>query len=276
MFGDEWDGYLTEEELVRIEAIFADTENYYYTYLINGEMKRFSDLASIQFKLNSDITVLKNAISSNAKELCLYVDGEQVYSIFVTDEVLLSELPKFTKEGYDSLGYALTPGGDQITQEDLTALITGESNEYKLYTRFIKPEIDYSDEFIENGQPTFGTSGTQFVGSWATSGSGYNNNGAIIEYESVVTFNADGTFTYKVTTKEQKVERIFEYYGEYRIEGNTIKVLSVSTNRNDIVLISPYDLGFTLEAGKIKAYVVVFTLDNLYGYEVIDVILEKQ
>lgn len=277
MFGDEWDGYLTEEELVRIKAIFADTENYYYTYLINGEMKRYSDLANIQFNLNSDITVLKNAISSNAKELCLYVDGDQVYSIFVTDEVLLSDLPKFSKEGYDFLGYSLAQGGEQITQEELTALITAEGEEYKLYTRFIKPEIDYSDEFIENGQPTFGTTGTQFVGSWGALGNGYDSNGAVvITYESIVTFNSDGTFTYKVTTKEQNIERVFEYYGEYRIEGNTIKVISISADKNVSILISPYDLSFTLESGKIKADVVVFTVENPNGYVVISETLEKQ
>ena len=86
-------------------------------------------------------------------------------------DVLLEDLPVFTKGGYNYDGWSLTENGAKITQEDLSDLITQES-EYKLYIRFVKEEIDYSDEYInqENGEPTFGgtinTDSVKFVGVW--------------------------------------------------------------------------------------------------------------
>ena len=269
LFEGNWNGYLTEESLMRLEAVFADTEDHYYTYLVNGALKRFDEIADVKFTKNSDITVIKNAVSTSAKELLLYVSSEEVYSIWVNEDILLSDIPAFTRDGYNYEGWSLTEGGAEITQEELSILITQEG-EKKLYIRFIKEDIDYSDEYInqENGNPTFGgatnADSVQFVGVWSVNVVNEGN-----ELDCQVEFKANGEYQYALYINQ---ELVCEYYGEYRIKNNVIEVISVHTDM-DIVLANPSDLAFVLIASQIEANLIILVED---GYFVVNKELTKQ
>ena len=271
LYEGNWNGYLTEESLIRLGTVFADTEDHYYTYLVNGSLKRFSEIADTKFTKNSNIIVIKNAVCSDAKELLLYISNEEVYSVWVSEDVLLEDLPVFTKEGYNYDGWSLTENGAKITQEDLSDLITQES-EYKLYIRFVKEEIDYSDEYInqENGEPTFGgtinTDSVKFVGVWNVKVV-YNGH----ELDCQVEFKSNGEYQYALYINKVLV---CEYYGEYRIKNNVIEVISIHTDM-DIVLANPSDLTFSLNANKIKAKLIIISTEK-DSYIVVDKELTKQ
>lgn len=271
LFEGNWNGYLTEESLIRLETVFADTEDHYYTYLVNGSLKRFSEIADTKFIKNSDIVVIKNAVCNDAKELLLYVSNEEVYSVWVSEDVLLDDIPTFTKDGYNYDGWSLTENGARITKEDLSTLIMQEG-EYKLYIRFIKEEIDYSDEYInqENGNPTFGgavnADSVKLVGVWNVKET-YNVN----ELDCQVEFKSNGEYQYSLYINNMLV---CKYYGEYRIKNNVIEVISVHTDL-DIVLANPSDLTFTLNENRIKAKLIIITIEK-DSYTVIEKDITRQ
>lgn len=270
LFNEGWDGYLDEESLLKLQAVFANTENHYYTYLVNGELKTFEQLEAIELTGGTEITVLKNAVGSGVKELLLHVGENEAYSIWVKDDVLLSDIPTFTKPGYDYDGWALTDGGDKIGQQELTALIEAQSDSYNLYIRLVKQELDYSDEYInqEGGSPTFGGNtgegSVQFVGAW---GSSVVNEGNTLAIE--VVFNKDGSFKYTVTYNG---EVNCEFTGIYRIDGTEIVVISVSSESDGIANVSDFE--FVLKGDKISTNLIVVTSEN--GYTIVPYELQKQ
>ena len=294
LYEGTWNGCLTTDDLQRLALVFADTDDFYHTYIVDGAVLRYEDLTNTIFNPNSVITVVKNSISTNAKEIILHLGNDATYNIFASESIALQNLPVFTKSGYNYGGWSLNADGEMVTDEDLLTYLSQDQESYNLYIRWIKETVDYSDKYItpENDSPTFeeepdisagaGSSGgttllpgaggggntitggtnmgsqvivsVKFVGTWKYS---VSQEGQSLTCS--VTFNADGSFEYK--TVYNNVINSF-YIGTYRLSDDSITVLSVETTIS-IPLPNIGDFNFSLGENSVLANIIIAEEDSL-------------
>lgn len=292
LYKEMWNGLLSDEDLAKLALVFADTDSFYYTYIVGGETKRYDELKDIFFDANSVVTVMKNAISSNAKEIVLHLDGNVSYSIFTSDIITVDQLPSFEKSGYNYMGWSLTENGNKITDEELSEFIASDLDRYELYILWTRESVDYSDKYInpESDSPTFVTGkptvspGTGSGGATVVPGQGGNTviggsglgSQVITSVKFVgtwkyfmvedgykiscyVTFNSDGTFEYEVMENDAAS---CIYFGEYRLSNDKIIPLSVEANMN-IPIPDVDDFGFKLKENVITANLILPEYDSL-------------
>lgn len=255
LYEGSWNGTLSADNIERLASVFADTEDYYHIYVLNGASYRLEELRGTVFEPDSNITVLKNAISDNAKEIVLHLGNEISHNIRLLETAKVDELPIFTKAGFRFEGWALSPDGERITDADLESALSEEMEEYHLYIRWIKEDIDYSDMYFdpEDDEPTYesGPSDSgmiKLVGRW----------GAYVtveseEWEFYFNFYADGTFEHEVISNGYAN---CYYHGYYRIVNNCIVIISVDTELA-IPIPNAADFSFEIEGDKLESVVVI-------------------
>jgi len=289
-----WNGCLTTDDLQRLALVFADTDDFYHTYIVDGAVLRYEDLTNTIFNLNSVVTVVKNTISVDAKEIILHLGEDATYSIFASESITVQDLPVFTKAGYNYAGWSLSAEGERVTDKDLLAYLSQNQGAYNLYIIWIKETVDYSNKYInpEDDSPTFvtgtvtgsGSSGGATIlpvvpgaggGSTIIGGTGMGSQVIVSvkfvgtwEYvvsqgdqtlECNVTFNADGSFEYKVVFNDE-VNCL--YTGTYRLSDDSITVLSVETTLS-IPLPDIGDFNFSLGENIILANIIIAEEDSL-------------
>lgn len=292
LYEGTWNGCLTTDDLQRLALVFADTDDFYHTYIVDGVVLRYEDLTNTIFDLDSVVTVVKNSISINAKEIILHLGNDASYSIFASGSISVQDLPVFTKSGYNYGGWALSVDGERVTDEELLTYLSQNQGVYNLYIIWIKETVDYSNKYInpEDDSPTFvtgtvtgsgssggatllpvipGTGGgtiggsntgsqvivsVKFVGTWEYS---VSQEGQTLVCS--VTFNADGSFEYKVIHNEIVKST---YTGAYRLSNDSITVLFVETTMN-IPLPDIDDFNFTLGENSVLANIIIAEEDSL-------------
>ncbi len=290
LYEGDWNGTLTGENLQKIAAVFSDTEDYYHTYLFEGVTAKFADLANTIFVPNSVVTVIKNTISTNSKEVILHLDEDATYSIWLTPDSSIEQIPVFTLAGYNYDGWSLTSGGSKISSEDLKAFLSQSQTSYDLYIRWIKETVDYSDKFLnpDDDLPTFttgtlnGSGGVTFVPGISAGGSGGTIGGTtvtkpvteVIQFVGTwqfvvsqdgqtlscsVVFNYDGSFEY--TVKNNETVNCC-YFGIFRLENEEILIISAETEMN-IPLPNINDFNFKLLENAISANLIISTGESL-------------
>ena len=295
LYEGSWNGYLSVEDINRLSIVFADSSEYYYTYLINGVLFTFDQLKDAPFGGDTQVAVMRNARSVDSTEFILHIDGDTAYSVYISKGATLSSLPVFTKRGYEYGGWAFSFYGAIIT-EDQFAEMFDASETCELYLKWIKESVDYSDKQItvEQLKPSYG-SGDSYGSSsggdvevdnyGSSSGNGAVNMGHnnIIggsnpeyilsstdfagrwEYEIYsddyqwcrvrVYFYADGTFEYTVTYNGYTH---CNFYGNYRLENNIITVIYVESYVDGFPMISGEDFGFAIGEDALLANIVLF------------------
>lgn len=262
-----WNGLVSAEDIGQLSTVFADTDSYYYTYLINGKSLRIDELKNTVFVKNAVIAVAKNVKSEDAKNVILNIGSDIRYTIRIPNaEAELWELPVLTQPGYKYDGWALTVGGERLSDEELIALFASEQEEINLYIRWIEEIVDYSNYYIRQsdgetvlkaveGEPQDGD--ILFTGAWLTELSDETQN-----LQCFVKFNANGTFEYKVVYNG---EISCSYQGKYRLDGNSIVVIYSEPTLN-VPYLNGADFGFALFEGTLKANaVLVFGQDIVLG-----------
>ena len=217
-------------------------------------MLRFDDLKNTTFNEILEISVIKNEALSSTKEVILYSDSQLFYIVELSVDSALENLPKLTRNGYILDGWSLTDGGDKITNIQLREYLMGDELTYKLYAIWIKEAVDYSSKYISirDNEPTItedSTSGVKFTGNWQmTRSSGEDS------IDLTVDFQDSGAFTYKLTYNG---EVICAYSGEYRLDNNSISVISIKTEM-EIALVNESEIGFGIGNGVILANIIYF------------------
>ena len=255
LYEGSWNGILTADNIERLASVFADTEDYYHIYVLNGASYKLEELAETVFEPNSNITVIKNIISDNAKEIVLHLGDEISHNIRLLETAKVDELPVFTKAGFRFEGWALSPDGERITDIELESALSEQRDEYHLYIRWIKEDIDYSDMYFdpEEDDPTYesGPSDSgmiKLVGRWGVYVTVEGE-----EWEFYFTFYADGTFEHEVVSNGSAN---CYYHGYYRIANNCIVIISVDTELA-IPIPSASDFSFEIEGDKLESVVVI-------------------
>ena len=292
LYEGAWDGILSVSDLQKLESVFTDTEDFYHTYIVDDVMLRYEDLGNTTFTPGSSVTVIKNSISSNAKEISLHLGNGVIYSIWVSENILVQDLPVFTKSGYNYIGWSLNIEGTIITDEDLSTYLSQDQEEYDIYIIWEKEIVDYSDKYInpEDDAPIFinrPTTGSEssggatvlpstpgggstsiggsnmgsqitvsikFVGTWKYS---ISQDGQTLECN--VTFNPEGSFEYNVILND---EDNCQYTGTYRLSNDNIMVISVETQMN-IPLPNVNDFNFSLGDDVVLANIIIAVEDSL-------------
>ncbi len=250
-----WDGLVPKEDVDRLATVFADTDTYYYTYLVNGEVLQIEDIESTIFVKNAVIAVAKNARREDAKNVILNIGSNVSYTIRISNEnVGLLDIPVFKKAGYFYDGWSSSENGEKLTDTEFTEMLLSESNEVNLYIRWIEEQVDYSQSYIRQmdgggvivtveGEPE--AQDTPFIGTWSIILTDENGETA----QCIVQFNANATFEYKVFYNN---ELNCSYQGKYRLSGNSIVVI-YSEPTLDVPYLNGVDFGFVLVGDKIEA-----------------------
>ena len=251
-----WNGIIAKEDVERLSAVFADTELYYYTYLVDGKSWIIADLQNAVFVKNSIITVAKNMRGENAKNVVLHVGEDVRYTIRIAnDEAEKWSVPAFKNAGYYYDGWATSDGGAKLTDAQLTELISSDAEQIDLYIRWIEETVDYSNFYLRetdgervivevDGTPL--DKDVRLTGEWKATLTSEQDS-----IQCTVQFKADGTFVYSVVYNG---EVNCSYQGKYRLAGNSIVVIT-----SQPTLESPYlngvdfafGIGKTLQANGI-------------------------
>lgn len=259
IYGITWDGIMKDEDLKKLSAIFADTDKIYYTYKVGEDLLRFEDLKNTVLNSNLEIEVIKNQIPENTREVTLYVDSELFHIATLNMNSQIQDLPVFTKQGYAFDGWALTKDGNKITDQVLSEYLTREQSTYKLYVRWIKETVDYSQKYISavDGNAVIienSSDGIKFTGLWKMT----DTNGKDT-VELNVNFEDDGTFTYEFIYNG--VTNCI-YSGEYRLSDNSISLILIETEM-EIVLVSEGDFAFGIGENVILANMIYLGEDSV-------------
>lgn len=254
LYDGQWNGRLTADNLLQLSSVYADTDNYYYSYLINGRSLFFWDLENSTFVKNSVITVAKNVREEEAQEVFLHIGEEILYGIRLSKvEASVWDIPVFTRAGYLFEGWALSQNGTSLSDMEIQNLLNESSERLDLYIIWHQEVVDFDDRYIQNGEIHVGKkdeADVQLIGLWELQ--------AHIEAESFsceVQFYANGSFTYQV--KYNGVLNCL-YSGLYRISGNRIVVISSETEMN-IPLLNGIDFGFEIRGQAIVANLIVIS-----------------
>ena len=272
LYDSAWNGFLTSDNLQRLSMVFADTDDFYYTYIVNGRTLTYEELTLATFEANDVIVVLKNSISVDAKKLILHLDDDISYSIFISNTIAVENLPIFTKVRCDYVGWSLSPNGAVLTDEALTEYLAQELDSYHIYICWNEHSVDYSDEYIygddspiykddttidgspDGSQNDSSEDSVEFVGEWIYSAS---HEGQF--FECKVVFRADGRFTYKLFVDS---ELNSSYSGMYSLYDNRITVLSVEANMNIPIPVFS-DFNFMIEDKAVLANLIISSNNSL-------------
>ncbi|MBQ9116966.1 MAG: hypothetical protein IJY04_08070 [Clostridia bacterium] len=255
LYSGIWDGYLPKDDLSMLALVFADTAEYRYFYLVDGEEVTLEELGGIRFSGSKTVTVLKNAVAPDSVELTLHIGGGVTRTVSVKKNATVDELPVYAALGYVFDGWSLTENGERITDGELTALLSSEEGARSLFARMKKETVDYSDRYLVDRDENSELVMIKLVGTWRYT---------VAEGEESLTvtvvFNADGTFDYQVTVNGAVNCR---YRGEYRLDDNgNIIVISVTTDM-DITVVSAEELGLATDGLDVLVNIIVIEDDTV-------------
>ncbi len=264
LYDGAWDGYLTEENLGRLNAVYNDNENSYHLYLIDGEFLRYEDLSTKRFEKNSVINVTKNSKAEDAKRVILHLSGTISYTVRIPkDELDDWIIPLFSKAGYEYKGLAREENGEVLSREEIINLLR-LNEEIDLYIVWKKNEeetVDYSNKYIHKGEDGATiTDNKTDDGDIAVCGEWYLNctdDDNSVTCEVVVILNGNGTFGYSFTYNGKLN---CKYFGKYRINGNCIEIISSEPSIDGIPYLNGSDFGISIEKNDLQCNLIL--IDN--------------
>ena len=260
-----WNGFVLEEDVNKLSTVFADTDAYYYTYLVNGEVLQIEDIKNTVFAKNAVVAVAKNVRSEDAKNVILNIGSNVSYTIRIPNkDAEIWEIPAFKKAGYFYDGWALTENGEKLTETEYAEILSSELEEVNLYIRWIEEVVDYSQSYIRQmdgigaivtveGAPEAGD--IPLIGTWSVTLTDRDGETA----QCIVQFSANATFEYKVFYNN---ELNCSYQGKYRLSGNSIVVIH-SEPMSNVPYLNGGDFGFALVGDKIVANGIIVMGQNI-------------
>ena len=255
-----WNGQLIEDNLLRLNAIYNDNEIYYYSYLINGRTLRYDELNDEYFVKNSIISVAKNAITEDAKNVVLHLNDAIAYTIRIpVNEAEAWIIPSFEQPGFYFRGWAIEGASSPLSQEDVAELLQSDEDTVELFVVWEEEIVDYSNAYLHRdinelivAEEKVDDDDIAVCGEWHAEDS--------IEDESIactLTLNANGSFEYSIQYNDVLN---CEYQGKYRISGNSISVIQSEPVIDEIPYLNGVDFGIVIGENGIECNLIV--VDN--------------
>lgn len=267
LYENSWSGRLSSSDLSRLATVFSDNENFYYSYLYNGETIRFNDLRDRLFNGSAMVTVVKNTITSSPITVRLHLKEDTVYVIQISENEAESwdiTSSIVVPAGYLYDGLAIKRDGVRLSTAEIQSMLLAESS-LDLYIRLIPEAVNYSDKYIAqigssfvivDSTETTDANKVVLVGLWSVE---LSYEGKSLKYS--ILLNGDGTFEY-----EGYLDDVLHcnYKGQYRLSGNKIVLISIETDM-DIMVLNSADFSIVADNYGIKAN-VVFVLNDIIEY----------
>ncbi len=267
LYENSWSGRLSSNDLSRLATVFSDNENFYYSYLYNGETIRFNDLRDRLFNGSAMVTVVKNTITSSPITVRLHLKEDTVYVIQISENEAESwdiTSSIVVPAGYLYDGLAIKRDGVRLSTAEIQSMLLAESS-LDLYIRLIPEAVNYSDKYIAqigssfvivDSTETTDANKVVLVGLWSVE---LSYEGKSLKYS--ILLNGDGTFEY-----EGYLDDVLHcnYKGKYRLSGNKIVLISIETDM-DIMVLNSADFSIVADNYGIKAN-VVFVLNDIIEY----------
>lgn len=238
IYSKNWSGTLTSIDLKKLAQMFADTTTYYYSYKIGENNYNYAELSSVIFDKTTLVEVSRMEIVETEKVLKIVYYDE--FSVDLSEDIesyTIETLPVMKRAGYSLAGFSLSENGEALTNQTLAEYLAEDLTTFTIYAIWQKNLVDYSS--------------SGYNGTWSGSGSFGED-----QIECIVTFNADGTFTYVVN---KNGEANVSYYGIFSVVDETLTIESVETNA-DATLIAPSEFEFSLLDEKLECS--IFIIDS--------------
>ena len=267
LYDNSWNGRLSSNDLSRLATVFYDNENFYYSYLYNGETIRFYDLRDRFFNSNVVVTVVKNTITSSPITVRLHSNEDIVYVIQLSENEVDSwdiSSSIVVPAGYLYDGLAAMRDGVRLSVAEIQSMLSTEHS-LDLYIRLIPENINYNDKYIVqlgsssaivDATETTDSNKVALVGLWDVE---LKFEGQSLKYS--ILLNGDGTYEYLGYLDDVLH---CNYKGNYRLSGNRIVLISIETDM-DIMVLNSSDFSIVADNYGIKAN-VVFVLNGTIEY----------
>lgn len=233
-------GALDDNHYQRVGMVFADTENHFFQFVIDGQSFSYAQLKTVEFSGNCDVTVLKLEKESDKIELTLKLYDQLEENITLDANSTLLDISGFERVGYVFVGWAKTEGGSKLNEEAFHQFLTEKKEKYLLFALWELEEVDYSSADI--------------VGSWVCVLKDQSEEEQVT-CNATYTFNTDGTFSFSSTFNSQNLVQIS---GNYRLSDDKIVVISFEDESFNL---SVGDFTFALQENLLIAN--VFVMDDV-------------
>ncbi|MDE5553278.1 MAG: hypothetical protein K2I67_01910 [Malacoplasma sp.] len=223
IYSKSWNAPLKNDDIKKLEKVFYDTSDYFYTYTIGKNEYTLAQLENVVFNKSIVVTVNKKERVESAISLTIMYYDDYEINYYIEDlELCLKDLPIKSRAGYTFSHWSLTENGVKISENEFEQYLHSFQLEYKLFACWEKEDISYSSDLI---------------GTWRLYLESGDNN-----LLCQIIFKLDGTFEYGIYLNDELNNG---YYGYYKIENEMISVLDI-TSQTDILLVTVSDFEFAI------------------------------
>lgn len=240
-----WNKPLTEQYLNELFLVFADTDNYYYTYSIESTDYTFEELKAVEFVSDTLVSVTKNNKVVPSQTLTLHYYDELSLEIELKDkDISLENLTYPERAGFDFVGWAVSQDGTAIDEAGLKNYLAENQTEFHLFAIWDPQAPDYSSE--------------EFIGTWKVTYENIADSDEMVSENVIMTIvlNSDGTFSYSVELNGTPNNA---FTGKFRLEEEKIVVIDADATM-DTINIAPSKFVLNYSNGELKA--VIFIIDS--------------